>query len=88
MREDGGGNVLLVEERLGVKDVEGVAVGELHAGEGSLLREDLVNVGVEKGVGREEGLAQAALDGGFELLLGRRGDSVWVDLWLAGSGGA
>lgn len=62
-------NVLLVEEGRGVEDVEGVAVGELHGGEGGLFGEDLVDVRGEEGVGGEEVLAEGALDGGFELLL-------------------
>lgn len=53
MREDGGGDVLLVEQRLGLENVESVAVGELHAGEGGFLGEDLVDVRGEKRVGRE-----------------------------------
>jgi hypothetical protein len=69
VREDRGGDVLLVEQGLGFENVEGIAVGELHAREGGLLGENLVDVRVEEGVGREEGLAKAALDGGFELLL-------------------
>jgi hypothetical protein len=83
VREDGGGDVLLVEEGLGLENVEGVAVGELHAGEGGFLGEDLVDVRREEGVCREERLAKRALNGGFELLLGRGGDAVeWM--WSGG----
>lgn len=67
---------MLVEERLGVEDVERVAVGQLHAGEGGFLGEDLVDVGCEKRVGCEEILAERSLDRRLELLLRRRGDTV------------
>lgn len=60
---------VLEEEGLRVEDVEGVAVGKLHGLEGALLRENLVNVRSDEGVGRREGLTEGALDGGFEFLL-------------------
>lgn len=66
---------VLVEQGLGVQDEEGVAVGELHALEGALFREDLIDVRVEEWVGGEECLSQAALDGRLELLLGRGGET-------------
>jgi hypothetical protein len=62
--------VLLVEQRNVVENVEGVAVGQLHARQGALLGEDLIDVGRQEGKRGEEGLAQGALDGGFQLLLG------------------
>jgi hypothetical protein len=65
----------LVEDGCRVEDVEGVAVGKLHAREGSLLGHDLVDVGVEEGVCVEEVLAKRSLDGRLKLLLGRRLDS-------------
>lgn len=64
------GRVVLVEERHGVEHVEGVSVGQLHAREGALLGEDLFDVGRQERVRGEEILAQRALGGGFELLLG------------------
>jgi hypothetical protein len=64
------GSVILVEERHGVEHVEGVSVRQLHALEGALLRENLFDVGCQERVRGEEGLAQRALGGGFELLLG------------------
>lgn len=64
------GPVILVEERHGVEHVEGVSVGQLHAREGGLLGEDLFDVGRQERVRGEEVLAQRALGGGFELLLG------------------
>lgn len=45
-------SVLLVEQRRRVEDVEGVSVGKLHAREGGLLGEDLIDVGCEKRVCR------------------------------------
>lgn len=65
------GPVILVKQRHGVEHVEGVAVGQLHAREGALLGEDLFDVRGQERVRGEEGLAQRALGGGFELLLGR-----------------
>lgn len=44
----------MVEQGLGFEDVEGIAVGELHAREGSLLGEDLVDVRGEERECREQ----------------------------------
>lgn len=46
------GRVLLVEEGFRLEDVEGVAVGQLHALKGGLLGENLVDVGGHEGVRR------------------------------------
>lgn len=80
------GPVILVEERHGVEHVEGVSVGQLHAREGGLLGEDLFDVGRQERVRGEEGLAQRALGGGFELLLGGALEAVRMKLAFCASG--
>lgn len=50
MWEDGGGDVLLVEEGFGFENVEGVVVGEFYVGEGGFFGEDFVDVRCEEGV--------------------------------------
>jgi len=70
---DGYAVVLVVEDGLAFDHVQRDAVGELHLLERGLLGEDFIDVGREQGEGREEGGAQRALDGRFELLLGRGG---------------
>lgn len=71
---EGRAAVVLEEERGGVEEVEGDAVGEFGGGEGGLLGEDGVDVGGEEGVGLEEGGAEAALDGGLYFCLWAGGD--------------
>lgn len=71
------GAVLLVEQGHRVEHVERVAVGQLHALEGALLGHDFVDVGRQEGVRCEEGVAEGALDGGFELLLGSDGEAIF-----------
>lgn len=80
------GPVILVEERYGVEHVEGVSVGQLHAREGALLGEDLFDVGRQERVRGEEVLAQRALGGGFELLLGSALEAVMMKLAFCASG--
>ena len=60
----------LEEDGLAVEDVEARAVGQLHLLQGGLLGEHIVDEGRQEGVGREQRLAQRALDRGLELLLG------------------
>lgn len=55
------------EQGLAINDVEGGAVGKLHLLERAFLGEDLIDVGVEEGVGLEKGAAEGALDGGLEF---------------------
>lgn len=62
--------VLLVEDGRAVDDVERGAVGQLHLREVRLLGHDLVDVGRQQRVGGEQRVAQGALHGGLELLLG------------------
>ena len=69
------GGVLLVEERGRVEDEEGVAVGQLHALEGALLGEHLIDVGRQERVCRDEGGAEGALGRRLELLLRGRLES-------------
>lgn len=80
------GPVILVKQRHGVEHVEGVSVGQLHAREGGLFGEDLFDVGRQERVRGEEGLAQRALGGGFELLLGGALEAETVMLELAFEG--
>jgi hypothetical protein len=56
---------VLPEERGGVEDVEGDAVGEFHEVKLGLLRDDFVDVWFEAGVGFEDFGADGALDGRF-----------------------
>ena len=64
MRHDGVVHVL-PEERRGVEDVEGDAVGEFDEVELGLFGDDFVDVWFELGVGVEDFGADVALDGGL-----------------------
>lgn len=80
MRQQCGAVIVLEEDGLIIDDVEGGAVGELHLCQGGLFRQDLVDVGSQERVACQEGLAQGALDGGFEFGFGTRGDTIMVSL--------
>lgn len=77
---------LLPEERAVVEDVERDAVRELDLLERGFLGEDLIDVWGQKRVSGQEGLSEGALNGGFELLFGRGGDTT-VLLLVSGFGG-
>lgn len=61
---------VLEEQGVAVEHVQGAAVGQLHGLEGALLRQDLVDVPAQEGVGRQQRLAQPALHRRLQLRLG------------------
>ncbi len=70
MRQQHAVVVLLVHDRVAVDDVQRDAVRQLDQLERRLLGEHLVDVRGQEGVGREDRVADRALDGGFEFLFG------------------
>lgn len=54
---------MLEEERLPVEHVQRAAVRQLHRLERAFLRQDLVDVRIQQGVGGQQRLAQRALHG-------------------------
>lgn len=70
MRQQHAVVVLLVHDGAAVDDVQRDAVRQLDQLERRLLGEHLVDVRGQEGVGRQDRVADRALDGGFELLLG------------------
>lgn len=67
---------MLPEQRLPVKAVEGDAVGDLDEVELALLRQDVVDVRGQEGVGVEDAGADGALDGGFDFGFGSGNEAV------------
>ena len=70
MRQQHAVVVLLVHDGAAVDDVQRDAVWQLDQLERRLLGEHLVDVRGQEGVGRQDRVADRALDGGFEFLLG------------------
>ena len=79
---------MLPEERGAVEDVEGDAVGEFDEVELRFLRDDLVDVRFELGVGFEDFGADGALDRGFNFGFCACVETAdWGQYWGRGEGG-
>ena len=66
---------VLPEQRLAAEAVEGDAVRDLDRVELLLLGQDLIDVGLDAGIGVEDFLADGALGGGLDFGFGAGGEA-------------